>query len=563
MRLKIVSCLALALALLVSFGGMGAEDVDDAENAAGGVVEVVLRPDDETLHAKVILPEPVDAFRFDNQLLLPGSGNRRVDRWRVVTPGLSLDGDIVRRSGLRALVGRAFDTFEVSIEKEAPGASGVFRVGEGWFAFTDEFAPAEKALAVRLTADAPDDWIVRAHDPVPAQGYTMGYLFMGPPELAAPASREVFLAPGTPAWTVSVVETTLDAGEHFFGDRLGQTLAEPVRLVITQGPGDVGGRGRVGPGGQVALRLFGEAWTEETGYTTAALPILTLHELFHHYSIFYLAEADSRWSGWSAEGAAEYVALVTAADLGFAERSWLVSQLNRRAPECYGALEGRSLAHARLVDDRRYDCGVLFYWALDLGVRAASDGERDVLDVLRTAFADAGDDGSVGPEDLFTAAGEEASAPARVFFETEDDDVWPRFAEALNRAGAEVALVGDETADRQALMRHVISQDCGPTSIIDARSEGVRLTGQDCDALGRGVRADAIAGFDIFEETAEMYDRVVEICAAHGAIDLSLRGEPIAQVACLEPPPPKARVLQIHRDGIWERAPRGAEESAP
>jgi hypothetical protein len=390
-----------------------------------------------------------------------------------------------------------------------------------------------------------------------------GFVFIGPAALRR-QYRDIDLIadPATPAWLVERSEQALAAAVAAYAEALGRKLPRKPLLIVLHRPSQRNFNiGDVTPGGITSLRFYGDTWKQPDELAAKGIQTFVLHEAFHFWN-GGLAHHEEGTPTWLHEGGAEYAALV----VGFRDKVLgeedVRLRLGQALDRCRSGLEhqgDKGLAQIPFLSNQlRYPCGMVLQWAVDLQLRRATGGRRDVLgawaDTIRVASARPSHGYTLA--DFSAAAGiadAKAFAPIRLLADESGPARWDALPAALNALGAEIGQAPSPDGRRGALLFHLLRQNCRSMAPTESHygfyfdNRVIKLDSpQGCGVLAGDPLLKSIEGGDPFEASAETYAAVQRKCAAKQAVTLVTADGRTLAAACDAPlaPAPLAYVVK-------------------
>lgn len=503
--------------------------VHETRRPASSPSGVRVRLDAVGIQVSFRAPQPRQVFRFDDD-----GAEIRKETWKALGEGLSLvDGGVAATTPV--------SSFDLRIAPDARPHDRVYpaltRIGEGWMIYAPHLRISGESLAGHLFVEVPSGWSVVGRRDASGALVGDGYVFAGPSAYVHRGAADVVSAPGTPSWLLLEIDQSASKTVAFYTHRLGVPLREHPTILVAHEPETRGSfHGDTTPGARMSLRLYGAAWNERDPAATERLADFVDHELFH----FWNGELAHPSNGqpWLHEGGANYSALLSSRERGTVSEERFSETLNRHLEGCQNALGNRDLRTSGPKGGGAvYACGTAFQWALDIGLRKTSNGQRDILswwrDVLVKARSEAG---TYSVESTLGLADPVAERAARVLLDGTEERKWAAFAEAMGRYGVALELRRLPASDLGGGLSHVMSIPCGRNHGFFTLSDHVKLdTGDHCGPLNGDLEVDSVAGFNPVSESSAMYDKVRQLCAAKAPIEVGFRGKVLARVSCTTP----------------------------
>ena len=517
-----------------------------ARAQAAEPVRLELKPNAKGVEATFILPDPVTRFALEEPV-----EDVRGDTWRLQTPGVVLANGVVSRAD-----GGAFSTFSILVTPDSQPRDrrypALTAIGGGWQIYGPYFKAAEGVVEGRIVS--PKGW---ATAPAGAGDRIVldGYVYAGPAGDITAGPATFVAGPETPAIMRDAVAKAASQAAAYYAKRLSVELGGKPTVMIALVPTfNPGWQGDTTAGPVASLRFFGpQAGQMDAGDADRAVGFVN-HEFFHFWNSRTFRSRDGAGEAWLHEGMAEYAALLAAREAGAMSEAEVGEALAGRLTGCANTLKAKGLA----TDPPRrgggvYDCGVLVQWIADLRVRRTSNGSRDVFDLWRTLFADAGRSGgqydSAGFLALAGLSDGDADEPLRLLMQPGAPDRWSRLTSAMEAMGAKIAPTRSGEAERRTLVMHVLDQVCkGVRGYYGGDPKALKLdTGERCGALNGDPSIDAVAGHDIMTDVHAAFDAAGPLCAAQGELVLSLKGKAVGSVACKAPMPARPMAWMVER----------------
>ncbi len=501
-------------------------NVREALSPASSPSGVFLRPDAVGLRASFRTQQPKQVFRFDDD-----AAEIRKETWKVLGAGLSLVD-----AGVAATI--PVSSFDISIAPDSKAHDRVYpaltRAGEGWMIYAPHLHIEGEAIAGRLSIEVPSDWTVVGRRDATGALVGDGYVFAGPSAYVHRGAADVVSAPGTPSWLLREIDQAASKTAAFYERRLGVPLREHPTILVAHQPERQGSfHGDTTSGAMMSLRFYGSGWNERDPAASERLADFVDHELFH----FWNGELAHPSSGhpWLHEGGANYAALLASRERGTMSQERFSETLNRHLERCQAAQGNRDLrTNGPKGGFAVYACGTVFQWAIDIGLRKTSNGQRDVLSWWKDVLAKAqSDGGTYSVQSSFGLIGPEAARAASVLLDGSDERTWAAFAEAVGRYGVPLVLRRKAESDLASGLSHVLAIHCGRNYGFFPLSDHVKLdTGDHCGPLNGVIEVDSVAGFNPVSDSSAMYDKVRQLCASQTPIDFRWKGKLVARVPC-------------------------------
>jgi hypothetical protein len=355
-----------------------------------------------------------------------------------------------------------------------------------------------------------------------------GYVVVG----AAPAARGRFRALSSAAMPAGLQATLYGrAGAllRFYGARLHRPPAGTPTLILTYDERPAGQaqalfRGDVTANGVAFLRFHGTPTQLADPASTSRTTSFLAHELFHLWN--RRRGEHPMTEAWLHEGAAEYEAWI-ATDALWPGEIRLAQRLEGALGNCAAFLADRALATLPpdVAMQVRYSCGPIVQWLADAGVRGASGGRRNGLDLWAGLLARGRGDYSVAGFEA--AARAEAPATAEILVAMiESGARWDALAPALAAAGAMVeARPPTRGSILFAATRAVVGAMCTAFWGAGTDEAGVYFNSPPCDLPGTFTHLARIDGIDPMADADAYFAHVREACARGAELGLILRGE--------------------------------------
>lgn len=507
-----------------------------------GTASVAARWTPDGVHAEVHLSRAVARFTFEDAPVV------REGDVEILTDGLTWADD-----ALTVTAARPFRRFEVLIrpmvrERDAKYPA-VFRVGEGAVLYAPTLAGDPAEWRTRLEVVAGPGQVVAPADG-PASG---GSVFVGPADHVTRAGALIVAPPDTPLALRDAAVSELGAAMAFYTEALGVALPAPPVLVLAQGGDGHGQVGDVTPGPFVSLRFYGATYGPPDADARATLSRFVSHETFHFWNGSWARPSEDTPT-WLHEGGADYAALLSAHHTGALDEAGVGAALGDALTTCRDALLQRgdvsmdSLGF--LPQQVRYPCGLVLQWSAALSVRRAGrDGVLPVWEYLMEV-ALARDDHTYTLADFLGAPGMGDAVPVvELLTATSGPARWEALVEALRALGAEIRTAPTGDTRRNALLFHLLAQNCpGAGSMGFHLEDGrVRLQAEPtCGALS-DVVLTSVAGGDPLAPDEAAYRRAQEACAANRSVPVGLEDGARVEVPCGRPLPDARVAFAVDR----------------
>jgi hypothetical protein len=513
--------------------------------STSSIDSVVVRPGASGLRVSYRFVRPSSTFRFDDS-----GAEIRKDTWTVLDAGLSLANE--------GVVGTTpVSSFDVSVTPDSRQRDRIYpaltRVGDGWLIYAPHLRVDATSIPHRLSIDLPSGWSLMGRKDANGELAGDGYVFAGPSSYVHRGAADVVSAPSTPTWLLHDIEESAGATVAFYERRLGAPLRGHPTIVVTHEPDRDGSfHGDTTPGAMMSLRFYGSEWNARDTAGIEVLADFVHHELFHFWNaeLAHSSQGDTR--PWLHEGGANYAALLASRERGTMNSERFYAALNRHLERCQMALGNRDLrTHGPRRGSDTYACGTVLEWAVDIGLRETSNGQRDALSWWKDILAQAESNGrTYSFESAYALVGQEASRAADALLDAGDERRWAAFAEAARRYGAPMVQSRQASHDLAAALDHVLALHCGRDRGFFTFPDHVKLdTGTHCGVLDGDLEVDSISGFNPITASSAMYDKLRQLCAAKKPIDFSWKGQVVARAPCTIPLSEPTLGWQIRRDG--------------
>jgi hypothetical protein len=521
-----------------------------AVHAAPGTASVTVRMTADGAVADYALDRPVAAFAFAR------ADTVREGAFELATPGLKLDKDVV--TGPRPF--RAFTLRIRPTTEERDARYPVhFRIGGGGVVYAPALLGDPAQWRTRLVFRT-----ARGQVRAPSTGEVdQGFVFVGPRALVSEDEGVTVVAdPATPLWLVSRTRADLAAGVGAFTRSLGAKLPRKPVLIVKHVPGPRGYNvGDVTPGAVASLRFHGAAWEREDPVAARQIQSFVLHEVFHFWNGGLASPADGTPT-WLHEGGAEYASLVGGLKGGVLTEEDVRGRLSEALGRCRTALElsgDKSLSGMGFLSNQvRYPCGMVLLWSVDMRMRGASGGGRNVLDawarIIRAALARP-DHVYTLPE-FYAAAGIESGesfAPVNLLVHNSGPERWQALPGALEALGAEIGQTPSAAGRRFSLIFHLLRQNCremaddvGMGFYTDAAT--IKLDSpKGCGVLTGDPVLKTIEGGDPFAMSEATYAAVQRRCAAREPVTIVTADDRTLSAVCAAPLAPAPMDFEVRR----------------
>lgn len=495
---------------------------------ATGVATIEARLTPEGLRADVRLSRAVMSFTFAQADVV-----READ-FTLLTEGLTLSGDTVSA----AAPFRRFSVLVRPVTQERDAKYPTFyRLGDGGVLYGPALIADGNTWRTTLRLRAG-----RGNTVVPATGPDRGWVFIGPRSSVHALGDMTLIAAADASQPLRDVATQLlRTSSHFYAGRLGITLPTPptMALSVINDPNSGGFRGDVTPGPVVSLRFYGDGWAAPDASSRGDLSRFIAHESFHFWNGSLTSNSEGTPS-WLHEGGAEYAALLSALRSGDLDNAALLTQLSNALTGCEGNLRRQGDVAMNdmefLPAGVRYPCGVLIQWAADISIRAASHGDRDVLDawgdVMRTALTRT--DHKYTLADFTSYDGMTAGAVVITQLTEQSGRArWGVIVDALRTAGATIETGPSNWTRAQAVIMHLVRATCASGSYGFGANGGQVTLEAECGIFQSRPQLTSIEGAaNPTDVSPELYERVRAICARQGDVALVLNGDERVNVPC-------------------------------
>jgi hypothetical protein len=506
--------------------------------AAAALPGIVVRPEAGGIRVTYRSVAPARAFGFDH-----GGAEIRADTWKLLGEGLSFSPDGVAST-------TPVTTFDIAIAPDSKQRDRVYpalsRVGGGWLIYAPHLQLDDTVTAGRLSIEVPAGWSVVGHRDEKGELVGDGYIFAGPSAYVRRGAVDVVSAPSSPEWLLRMIEQYADGAVDFYSRRLGAPLGVHATIVVDVEPEREGSyHGDTTPGAMVSLRFFGARWSERGTAATGSVSDFLDHELFHLWNAEVARTAEGATRPWLHEGGANYAALLLGRERGTMSEDGYVANLNRHLERCQRALPELDL---RDRGPKRggavYACGTVLQWAIDIGLRKVSNGQRDALTWWRDVLAKADGEGRTYSFDgAYALVGPDASKAADALLGAGS---WAVFADAARGYGVDLALSRLPAEDMVDALDHLLEIHCGHDRGFFTFADHVELDAHmHCGPID-GVRdVDSIAGFDVVAQASAMNDAVRKLCASGKPVEFGWKGKVVARVPCTKPLAPATLGWQL------------------
>lgn len=490
-----------------------------AQDSASAVVTARTSPDGVTV--RIDLDRPTARLDFARDGVIR-------DAWRVLTPGVSLDG--------RSLTAETpFDTVDIALTPDAAEVDrnymGLTRIGAGHVVYGPGLAI--EGVETRLVLEP-----VQGEVGLPTETPIRGYAYLGPSDAVIESPVGVTVAganmpPGLAQRLESGFLRALDA----YGVLLDRPLPyRPMLLASVDSPGPTFFRGDVTDGGVISVRFHGDVWQNPPASEMAGVDLFVLHEAFHLWNGHLADPADGDTAPWLHEGGAEYGALKTATALGLLDADQGREQLARRLNGCRRILGERDFDPVRpQAGAGPYNCGVILQWLADLELRQASGGTQDFYTLWRGLIADAlAGDGGYGATQFRATFGTDSAV--HILFETPGVQRWAALETRLAVLGVVLENRPSGTDLMRAALFHVAARNCKTGSYGFYNNPGaLTLDGADCGVLSGAPVIDTIEGIDPQIDGRALFEAVRIRCAENTPVRYRTRDGRTLDAICDAP----------------------------
>lgn len=466
---------------------------------------IIARTTADGLAVEVQLPAPT------RRMVLGETGVPR-DRWRVLTAGLTLDGDAV-------VSATPFSEVALSVQPDAQEADRIYpalaKVGTGWQIHGPAFRL--KDMPTRLLLEPKAGEISAPH-----QGAIGGYAFLGPERLVS-MHDGMAMATGenVPTELADRMQGDFFAAARFYASAFdlpapGQTLL----ILSTDSPGPSTFRGDVTDGGVISLRFHNEDWR----HALEPLSTFVWHETFHRWEGERARDAST--APWLHEGGAEYAAILGAVTTGRLNEDDAKMRLSTALNDCRTTLEDNAIEEPSFRrNPTPYRCGVLIQWLVDMERRAQGETVLTLWgDMLKHASE------SYGVADY--RAGLKQDSLALLIIDHPSENRWAKLREGLTAFGV---VVENRPSDRDLMGKalfHVGGQNCqGSYGFFDDPG-ALKLDGDHCGPLSGAPVIDKVEGFDPQKETPAMFLAVQARCASKQSVRYLTRDGKTLEAVC-------------------------------
>lgn len=492
------------------------------------------------------LAAPVRELRFTRRV-----GSFRVERWKVLTPGIAIE----PRGDAEVLVSAApFDRVQLTFESMYSSAGKDYelcvRFSDDSIALYTGHLLAEPAhgenarrATHRFTFLQPDpsrallvagqerrgasvDWRDE-----PGEGtyvYYGGIRVMVRPQFAA------VLDPALPAWLLERVDALLPRLFDYYTQRTGTPLQFKPTVLLAFRPTASTGASHAGGTlpGLVLLSLQGSAWNRLEPSREREIFHFMAHESAHLWNRRMFQPVDG--PSWMHEGGAESFAYHALLDFRIIDRKEYAEAHRQALDDCRDALAGGSLeqSYQRVQARSAYRCGLVLALITEAAARPAAP---DIFDFWRRLFARARTDGDHYSEETYLATlAETARSPAvmpafRSLLREQSQDWTDPLVAALRAAGLSVDVAESEATEEYNrqwglnALRQLTKNDCGGNASLTRKPDHVIIEGSSgCKHLVVTTPIDRIEGRRILEEGALAYDAAAARCKSEAVVALGV-----------------------------------------
>lgn len=309
-------------------------------------------------------------------------------------------------------------------------------------------------------------------------------------------------------------------------------------------------RGEVTDSGEIFLRFFGDVWERETIELAMIVERFLFHELVHLYEGKRVS-SQIKQPAWISEGLATYLTInYIALQKNKRTARILFEEILGRASRCLTILTWENIGisgSAAQGGSYPYDCGVLAYWLVD-GAPESLGHVNQLKSVWATASQNykRGQSGEVGIMDniVFLANTEDRQDASRVLqalIQGPDSAHWRQRYFLFAKLGFKVSYTYDEgwsTRARSFAVEHLLRSHCvAPPIGYTTYDDYLELdTGDRCGPLSGNPLIDQIQGFNLFDETNEIYHSVKNACRKGEEVEFGLYESPTSFfVSCFNP----------------------------
>ena len=483
---------------------------------------ITARTSEEGLAVIVSLPQPTNRLEFRR------TGGDRTG-WRVLTPGLSLSGDVITGDTPFSQVALAVRPDAEEVDRIYPS---LIKVGSGWQIYGPAFQLANMSAQLRLEPASTET-------STPEQEEISGYAFLGPRRLVS-AHDGVVTATGetTPTELADQLRNDFFAAARFYASALDRPSPGQTLLILTaDSPGPSTFRGDVTDGGVISLRFHDEGWRD------ALEPLSTFvwHETFHRWEAG--SARDVSTAPWLHEGGAEYAAILGAVSTGGLSEDDARTRLSAALDGCRTTLDAGTLKDPRFGRGAApYQCGVLIQWLTDLERRAQGESVLTLWGQMLKQTPD-----GYGVSDFRARLRQDSLA--LLVIDEPSDDRWEKLRSGLTSAGVTLQnRPSDNTLMTKALF-HVADQNCQGSYGFFNDPEALKLDGERCGPLSGGPTIDLVEGHDPRKEARAMFAAVQARCASNQTVRYLTRDGRTLEAPC-------AKALAEPAAWVIEHAPR-------
>lgn len=357
------------------------------------------------------------------RVMLVTSDAVRRDEWRILGPGVRLEGDAIVSEAPRTSFELVIPPDSIELDRVYPS---VHRVGGGIAIFGPALLVQGIETRIVLRAGA-------GEVAIPETEVELGYAWLGPADAVTQGQGFRVVADASVApWLVEHVHREAEVALAYYGRKLERPGRAPTILVSMQRTMKGDYRGDASETHVISLRFFDPRWNEREPAGAASLATFVRHEAFHLWN----AGGASGTPAWLHEGGAELAAIVAAVDAGALTNGQGIEQVSWHLDRCRAALGSRPLVGAELSGAQIYSCGVALHWVADTEARTS---RRDTFAIWRDLLERGEDDGYT-LEDLRAVTGPAVA----LMLDGEGPDRWVALANALSQHGATITDAADD-----------------------------------------------------------------------------------------------------------------------